>query len=56
MGPALADLMEKVDDWTVYHPPEMLENGDILIRRKQPLPSEPAPDAMPPDPGAEIDL
>ncbi|CAN0204256.1 unnamed protein product, partial [Chrysoparadoxa australica] len=32
MGPALADLLEKVEDWTVYHPPEMLDNGDILIR------------------------
>ncbi len=34
MGPALSDLMDKVEDWSVYHPPEMLENGDIIIRRK----------------------
>lgn len=36
MGPALRDLMEKVEDWSVYHPPEMLPNGDIIIRRKEP--------------------
>ena len=40
MGPALQDLMDKVKDWSVYHPPEMLENGDILLRRREPLESE----------------
>ncbi len=34
MGPALKDLIEKVEDWSLYHPPEILENGDIIIRRK----------------------
>ena len=34
MGPALTDLMDKVEDWSVYEPPEILENGDIIIRRK----------------------
>lgn len=37
MGPALTGILEKVDDWSAYHPPEMLENGDIIIRRKVPL-------------------
>ncbi|MHA6324040.1 hypothetical protein [Roseivivax sp. CAU 1753] len=36
MGPALRDLLAEVEDWSVYHPPEMLENGDIIIRRKTP--------------------
>lgn len=36
MGPALADLMEQVEDWSAYHPPEVLPNGDIIIRRKLP--------------------
>jgi len=36
MGPALADLMEKIDDLSAYHPPEMLPNGDIILRRKTP--------------------
>lgn len=36
MGPALRNLLEDVEDWSVYHPPELLENGDIIIRRKTP--------------------
>ncbi|WP_372615147.1 hypothetical protein [Aquicoccus sp.] len=37
MGPALGEIFGKIDDFTVYHPPEMLPNGDIIIRRKTPL-------------------
>ncbi len=37
MGPALGELMGKIDDITAYHPPELLPNGDIIIRRKSPL-------------------
>ncbi len=40
MGPALRDLLDEVEDWSVYHPPEMLDNGDIIIRRK----TAPAPE------------
>jgi len=36
MGPALADLVGEVQDWSAYHAPEMLPNGDIIIRKKQP--------------------
>ena len=36
MGPALQGLLEQVEDWSAYHPPEVLENGDIIIRRKEP--------------------
>lgn len=45
MGPALKDLMGEVEDWSAYHPPEILENGDIIIRRKLDVPK-----------GDEIDL
>jgi len=41
MGPAFAELLDKVDDITMYHPPEMLPNGDIILRRKQPEEVEP---------------
>ena len=34
MGPALGSLLEQVEDWSAYHPPEILLNGDIIIRRK----------------------
>ena len=38
MGPALGDLMERIDDWSLYELPEVLPNGDIIIRRKQDAP------------------
>ena len=41
MGPALNDLAEKIDDFSNYHPPEMLPNGDIILRRKVPMPEAP---------------
>lgn len=34
MEPALDDLSELVESLDRYHPPEMLPNGDIIIRRK----------------------
>lgn len=34
MGPALVDLLQQVKDWSVYEVPEILPNGDIIIRRK----------------------
>jgi hypothetical protein len=35
-GPEIARLMALMGDIGNYHLPEMLENGDILIRRKTP--------------------
>ncbi len=43
MGPALTELLGQVDDLANYNAPEMLPNGDIILRRKQPLPPK-APD------------
>ncbi|MEM7719894.1 MAG: hypothetical protein AAF222_11890 [Pseudomonadota bacterium] len=34
MEPALEDLQGFVDNLNAYHPPEVLPNGDIIIRRK----------------------
>ncbi|SFE07751.1 hypothetical protein [Roseivivax sediminis] len=34
MGPALRGVLERVEDWSAYHPPEILDNGDIIMRRK----------------------
>lgn len=46
MGPALTELLDEVRDWTQYHPPEILPNGDIILRRKTPeidiTPKEPS--------------
>mgnify|MGYP001795608058 CR=1 FL=1 len=34
MGPSLQGLMNDVQDWSLYDVPEILPNGDIIIRRK----------------------
>ena len=34
MGPAFMDLVDEVKDWSRYEKPEILPNGDIIIRRK----------------------
>ena len=34
MGPALAEIATQVEDWSVYEMPEILPNGDIIIRKK----------------------
>lgn len=51
MGPALSELMDQVEDWSAYNAPEMLPNGDIIIRRK-PV----AEDTPPTDPVDEVEL
>lgn len=44
MGPAMADLMTRIDDMRNYDTPEVLPNGDIIIRRKPDAPAyEPDP-------------
>ncbi len=48
MGPALAELMSQIDDIRNYDPPEILPNGDIIIRRR--------PEAPEFEPGEEIEL
>lgn len=37
MGPAMEGLRGIIGDFSSYHPPEVLPNGDIIIRRKSPL-------------------
>ena len=47
MGPALSDLADQVKDWSVYHPPEILPNGDIILRKRTPEENLPAPPVVP---------
>lgn len=56
--PALRDLGAAIDDLNAYHTPEILPNGDILIRRKTPLvPEGTPPEEQPPvEPGEKIDI
>jgi hypothetical protein len=54
MGPKLREVLEEVEDWSVYAAPEILPNGDIIIRRK---PDVPVPDTQAPEETApQIDL
>ena len=48
MGPAFAELLGQIDDLSNYHAPEILPNGDIIIRRKTPLEQD--------DPQGEIEI
>ncbi|WP_170548025.1 hypothetical protein [Ruegeria atlantica] len=42
MGPALAELAGEIEDWSAYEAPEILSNGDIIIRKKpEDQPEEP---------------
>ena len=49
MGPGLIDLLGKIDDLSVYHMPEILPNGDIIMRRK-------TPEEILEEKGGEIDI
>ena len=39
MGPALADILALIDSLDNYTPPEILPNGDIIIRRTPDAPT-----------------
>ena len=54
MGPALARLMHLVDEVGNYAPPEVLPNGDIIIRRRDDAPPYVAPEDR--TDGGEIEL
>ncbi|UWP99193.1 hypothetical protein [Aliiroseovarius crassostreae] len=47
------DLMAEMGDLSAYHPPEVLPNGDIILRRKLPQPPVP-PEAATPDGGTDL--
>ena len=42
MQPALNNLLAMMGDVSKYHAPEMLENGDIILRHKTPAELAPA--------------
>lgn len=53
LAPMMAELRAMIDDLTLYEMPEVQENGDIIIRRKEPLPPAP-PDAPAPDGAVDL--
>jgi hypothetical protein len=48
--PMLRDMLAMMDDLTNYHPPEIMPNGDIILRRKTPA------ELATPAPEGEIEL
>ncbi|KEJ89926.1 hypothetical protein [Sulfitobacter donghicola] len=56
MGPKLRDVLEDVDDWSVYTAPEVLPNGDIIIRRKPDIPKDKDTQKAPQETSPQIDL
>ncbi|GAD54049.1 hypothetical protein [Limimaricola cinnabarinus] len=51
MGPALMQVLDRIDDIANYEAPEILENGDIILRRKRE-----APDFTPDIDAPEIEI
>lgn len=54
MGPKLTELFSEIEDWSVYQPPEVLPNGDIIIRRKPEQPMTPPETRI--EPAPQVDL
>lgn len=53
LGPKFQQLIAMIDDFKNYDAPEMMPNGDIIIRRNAPM--LPKPDFLP-GPNGETDL
>ena len=61
MAPMLQQLRELAGEMGAYEAPEMLPNGDIIIRRREPLDGEPLDGPPPPEglgggTGEEVEL
>lgn len=57
MEPELRSFLDRMQGMVQYHPPEILPNGDILIRRRAPedhLPESPSPDDAPDEPSGPV--
>lgn len=54
MGPAFSDVLDEVKDWTQYHAPEILPNGDIIMRKR--VDPEIAPPPTPVAPEGQTDI
>ena len=50
MEPAMEGMEGLLEDLSAYHPPEILPNGDIIIRRKTPV------DRGPDEESGEVEL
>lgn len=55
LEPEMRRLFGQLRDMVEYEPPEILPNGDILIRRRHPTPDAEGPDQPVPDPDPSDD-
>ncbi|SLN47398.1 hypothetical protein [Roseisalinus antarcticus] len=55
-GPAIMEVMRMIDEIRYYEAPEILDNGDIILRRKPDAPPYEAPAPEEPAPGDSVDL
>ncbi|MHA6262744.1 hypothetical protein ACXYMO_06045 [Arenibacterium sp. CAU 1754] len=56
MGPAFGEILNEVKDWSRYEAPEILPNGDIIIRRKPEEKPRPETDPEPDAPAGPTDI
>ena len=56
LAPMVNDLRGMIDDLSLYEMPEVLPNGDIIIRRKRAPDAPPVPEGLPPREEGEIDI
>ncbi|WP_377190088.1 hypothetical protein [Ruegeria meonggei] len=56
MGPALAELGAEIKDWSAYEAPEILPNGDIIIRKKPIEDLQDPPDQTEEDPDGATEI
>lgn len=57
MGPAMMDMLSRIDDIRHYDAPELLDNGDIVIRRSPDAPPYvPRAPAVEDAPQGEVEL
>ncbi|WP_170409484.1 hypothetical protein [Ruegeria atlantica] len=56
MGPALAELADEIEDWSAYEAPEILPNGDIIIRKKPPQDPDTQPELPEGAPEGETEI
>ncbi|MCB1390985.1 MAG: hypothetical protein KDK12_17860 [Rhodobacteraceae bacterium] len=56
VNPWLSDLAEMLGDLSGWHTPEVLPNGDILIRRRRPEDAPEDQEDAPLEPGETLEL
>ncbi len=54
MGPSLVEALNQIDDFSYYEKPQVLPNGDIVIRREKDAPAYVPPEGETPPTDIEL--